>query len=104
MSAERGLNARETARTANGFDALRSLVFYLLLMLITRLWALPSFVIGAVLPLKTRNFFIMGIYCRLVMWCAWYVAGLRWQVEGNRKTGLTFCKVSPVQRIGFCGC
>lgn len=83
MRSDSGLNASETAPTANGLDALRSLVFYLLLMLITLLWALPSFVIGAFLPLKTRNFFIMGIYCRLVMWCAWYVAGLRWQVEGS---------------------
>ncbi|ASP37975.1 1-acyl-sn-glycerol-3-phosphate acyltransferase [Bacterioplanes sanyensis] len=63
--------------------ACRSALFYLILILITLLWALPSFFIGIFLPLKARNFWVMGIYCRLVMFSAKVICGLSWQVEGS---------------------
>ncbi len=81
MRAHDGLTA--TTDRPSALHALRSLLFYLALILITCIWALPSFTLGLFLPLKVRNFFIMGIYCRLVMWAAKWIAGLRWQVEGS---------------------
>src|SRR5690606_37355755 len=62
--------------------ALRTLVFYITLALITLLWFPPSLLAGLFLPLKARNRVIMQIYCRMVMWAARLICGLRWQVQG----------------------
>ncbi|WP_221793278.1 lysophospholipid acyltransferase family protein [Oceanobacter mangrovi] len=61
---------------------LRSALFYIWLALMTIIWFIPSMLVGALLPLKTRNFWIMGIYCRLCMFGLRWVAGVRCEVEG----------------------
>ncbi|MDK2778211.1 MAG: 1-acyl-sn-glycerol-3-phosphate acyltransferase [Pseudomonadota bacterium] len=62
---------------------LRTLLFYLCLILITLLWFIPSFTIGIFLPLKLRNYFVMGIPCRLAIWSLRLLCGVRYEVEGR---------------------
>lgn len=62
--------------------ALRTLLFYLWLTVLTLAWFVPSFAIGIFLPLKARNYLVMVIYCRMVVWSARLICGLKWQVEG----------------------
>lgn len=61
---------------------LRTLVFYTALATITLLWFLPSLLAGLLLPLKARNIVIMVCYCRMVMWAARLICGLRWEISG----------------------
>ena len=77
-----GLSAESVTPAPTILHALRTLVFYTLLAAITLLWFPPSLLAGVFLPLKARNHVIMVAYCRMVMWAARLVCGLRWQVRG----------------------
>ena len=66
----------------NPLHALRTVLFYITLALITLLWFPPSLLAGLFLPLKVRNRVIMVVYCHMVMWAARLICGLRWQVQG----------------------
>lgn len=63
--------------------ALRSALFYLVLISITLVWFIPSFTIGLFLPLKARNYFVMGIPCQLSIWALRWICGIRCEVEGR---------------------
>ena len=62
---------------------LRTVLFYIWLSVATVLWFIPSLIIGPFLPLKTRNFWVMGIHCRLVIFGLRWIAGVRCEVEGS---------------------
>ncbi len=77
-----GLSAVSATPAPTILHALRTLVFYTTLALITLLWFPPSLLAGVFLPLRARNRVIMVAYCRMVMWAARLICGLRWNVQG----------------------
>ncbi|MDO6680852.1 MULTISPECIES: 1-acyl-sn-glycerol-3-phosphate acyltransferase [unclassified Oceanobacter] len=62
---------------------LRSILFYIWLTVVTVIWFIPSLLIGPFLPLKARNYWVMGIHCRLVIFGLRWIAGIRCEVEGR---------------------
>jgi len=75
--------SQQAATTISPTWYLRTLVFYVLLALITLLWFIPSFTIGLFLPLKARNYFVMGVPCRAAIFCLRWICGIRVEIEGR---------------------
>lgn len=73
----------ESAAGPSVSDQLRTLIFYLWLVVFTIAWCLPSFLIGIFLPLKARNYFVLVFYCTVASWSARLICGVKWQVEGR---------------------
>ena len=82
MNSGSSVNHTSASRTAASWY-IRTLLFYLVLALITLVWFIPSFTIGLLLPLKMRNFFVMGIPCRAAMFALRWICGIRVEVEGR---------------------
>ncbi|MAK91079.1 MAG: 1-acyl-sn-glycerol-3-phosphate acyltransferase [Oleibacter sp.] len=75
-----------TTNSASGAAAswyVRTVIFYVVLAMITLVWFIPSFTIGLLLPLKARNFFVMGIPCRAAIFALRWICGVRYEVEGK---------------------
>ncbi len=77
------------------FNAIRSVVFYLALVLLTCLWFLPSLLFAFVLPLRARVHYVQRAYCFCVVWLLRVLCGVRWQINGlsNIPTDGTACVI-----------
>lgn len=63
-------------------NAVRSVVFYLALVLLTCLWFLPSFILAFILPLRARVHYVQRAYCLCIIWLLRLICGVRWHVDG----------------------
>ena len=63
-------------------NAFRTVVFYLLLAIVTTLWCPPSLLIGPLLPYRYRYRMIAVLWSRIVIFLARWILGIRYRVRG----------------------
>ena len=61
---------------------LRTALFYLTFACIAATWLIPSVLAYLFLPIKPRNYVILGGFSLLLCWAARLICGIRWQVTG----------------------
>ena len=61
---------------------LRTVLFYLLLSTSSLVWGTLSLFVAPLLPFHLRYRAIVQPWCRLAVWLAWRVAGIRYEVHG----------------------
>lgn len=61
---------------------LRTALFYLTFACIAATWLIPSVLAYLFLPIKPRNYVILGGFNLLLCWAARLICGIRWQVTG----------------------
>ncbi|MET1079549.1 MAG: lysophospholipid acyltransferase family protein [Pseudomonas sp.] len=60
----------------------RTLLFYLLLSSSSFVWCIVSVFVAPFLPFRARYRFVIQTWCRLAVWLAKVVAGIRYEVSG----------------------
>lgn len=63
-------------------QAIRTVLFYLLLSASAFVWGTLSFFIAPILPFRARYRFVVQNWCRFAIWLTRVVAGIRYEVRG----------------------
>ncbi|MEG7358930.1 lysophospholipid acyltransferase family protein [Pseudomonas citronellolis] len=63
-------------------QAIRTVLFYLLLSASAFLWGTLSLLIAPFLPFRARYRFVVQRWCRFAVWLAWHMVGVRYRLSG----------------------